>query len=187
MAAIESMDTDAYFNEIHIIIKELGFVEVVTEPSPLPMVDSILHVKLMEGTIVFVQIMRPENALPNIRIDIGKKYTHPLSMRQQSIIRYFQKAETVLAGQIVCDYTKESEAYFDENEPCLSFYHYIDLYDYPQTYPSQVAFQAILTGIMKRFKKLLDTVDKVENQKMEPTMEQLAVEYASILGGNKPL
>jgi hypothetical protein len=177
MATTDSMLPDTCLNTLRDMVQELGFSEGQNSPESLPTQYGTEFAQDKGDFILFCRIMRPENTFPYLRISPVKQYTQPLSSKQQGIIRYYRTIE--LYGRIVCyNMTPElsqeifhlKEKPFEGTRSILYYHHNIDLYDFPQSLPSESAIQTIITCMTKQFQKVLDAVEKAGKKEEDPRM-----------------
>jgi len=166
MATTDSMLPDTCLNTLRDMVKELGFTEVQNSSESLPSQLGTEFAKDKGDFIFFVRIMKPDNTFPYLRLSPVKKYTQPLTSKQKGVIRYYRMTE--LFGRIVCYFmTPElsqkifhlKEKPYEGTRSILYYHHNIDLYDFPQSLPSEVAIQTIITCMTEQFQKILHAIE----------------------------
>ena len=175
MASTDSTLPDTCLDTLRDMVKELGFTEVQNSSESLPTQLGTEFAIDKGEFILFCRIMKPDNTFPYIRISPVKKYIQPLTAKQQGVIRYYRMTE--LFGRIVCYYmTPElsqkifhlKEKPFEGTRSILYYHHNIDLYDYPQSLPTETAIQTIITCMTEHFQKILDAIDKAGKEDDAP-------------------
>ena len=177
MPTTDTAFPDACLDTLRDMIMELGYTEIQNTSESLPTQLGIEYVKNKGDFIIFCRIMKPDNTFPYLRISTVKKYIQQLTSKQQGVIRYYRMTE--LFGRIVCyNMTPElsqkifhlKDKPYEGTRSILYYHHNIDLYDYPQSLPSESAIQTIINCMTEHFQKLVDAIDAAGKEEQSPRL-----------------